>query len=156
MTTGPWAAAVNDKGRVTRVRVTARILEVEADPESHDEMEPLLCCLDLMDAEAAAGRAAKAAQGELDNQVLARYDALTEAEIKALVVDNKWFASITSVVDEDVQSVMRQLVSRVRELHVRYAEPLPDIQRNLDDYAMKVHRHLQRVAISTTTAIAFP
>ena len=145
---GPLAAAVNDKGRVTRARVTARILEVEADPESHDEMDPLLRCLALMNAEAAAGRVAKAAQGDLDNQVLARYDALTEAEIKALVVDNKWFANIRDAIDEKVRRVMRQLVGRLKEIEERYNPALPQIQHDVEAFSTKVEGHLRRMGLT--------
>ncbi len=153
----PLAVAVNDKGRVTKAGVTACVLEMEADPDSHDETEPLLRCLALMDAKTAAERAVKTAQAALNARVLGRYETLTEDEITTLVVDDKWLASIHGAVDEDAQSVAQQLVSHVTGFHVRYAESLPDLQRNLEGYTMKVHRHLQRMAISTTAPpAAFP
>ena len=46
-----------------------------------------------MDAESDAGKAVKEAQAALDEKVLARYAKLTEAEIKTLVVEDKWLAS---------------------------------------------------------------
>ena len=144
---GPLAAAVNDKGRVTKAGVTARILEVEADPDGHDEMEPLLRCLALMDAETAASRAVKAAQGALDTQVLARYGALTEAEIQILVVDDKWFTSILSAVDEDVQSVLRRLATRIVQLEGRYTNPLPKLKRVADSLATRVTEHLNNMGV---------
>ena len=123
---GPLAGAVNDKGRVTKAGVRARVLEVEADPESHHEMEPLLRCLALMNAEAAAGRAVKTAQAALDTQVLARYETLTETETKTLVVDGKWFATIRGAASEEVRRVLRQFVVRVIALDERYARSLPE------------------------------
>ena len=149
---GALAAAFNDKGGLTNAGVTTRLREVEADPESHDELEPLRRCLALMDAETVAGRAVKAARAALDAQVLARYDTLTEAEIQTVVVDDKWLANIRSDIDADVQSVMRHLATRINELQERYARPLPDIQRSLGNCAAKVQRHLRRMGVSTTKA----
>ena len=62
---GPLVAAVNAKGRITKTGVTARVLEMETDPKSRHEMEPLLGCLALLDAENIASRTVKAAQAAL-------------------------------------------------------------------------------------------
>ena len=145
---GPLTAAVNDKGRLTKAGVTARVLEVEADPESHHEMEALLRCLALMDAETAAGRAVKTAQAALDAQVLARYETLTEAEIKTLVVDDKWFATIRSAANEEVHGVLRQFVVRVTELEERYARPLTELERDVQEFASGTAGHLARMGFS--------
>ena len=143
----PLAAAVNDKGRLTKAGVTARVLEVEADPESHHEMEALLRCLALMDAEAAAGRAVKTVQAALDTQVLARYETLTEAEIKTLAVDDKWFGTIRRAVDEDIQRLVRKLGSRVKKLQQRYAHPLPALQEAVTCFTTKVTSHLRHATM---------
>ena len=146
---GPLAAAVHDKGKPTKAGITARLLAVEAEPDSHDKLEPLRRCLALMDAESAASRAVKAAQSTLDNQVLARYDALTEAEIKALVVDDKWFASVQIAVDEDVHRVMQRLAQRVRDLDARYTGSLQEIELQIADLSRRVRSHLRHMRLSS-------
>ncbi len=145
---GPLVAVVNDKGRVTRAGVTARVLEVEADPETHHEMEPLLRCLALMDAETAAGRAVRTAQAALDAQVLARYETLKEDEIRTLVIDDKWFATIRSAVDNEVRRVARQLVGRVMELEERYAQPLSALEHDVHVFTARVGAHMERMGLS--------
>ena len=150
---GPLAATVNDRGRITKAAVTARVREVEADPESHDEMEPLLRCLALMDAEAAASRAVKAAEVALDAQVLARYDTLTEAEIKILVVDDKWFATIHNAVKTQVNRATRRLAVRTKELERRYARPLPRLEREVDAFSAKVRCHLDHMGCSSESDV---
>ena len=150
---GPLAATVNDRGRITKAAVTARVREVEADPESHDEMEPLLRCLALMDAEAAAGRAVKAAEVALDAQVLARYDTLTEAEIKILLVDDKWFATIHNAVKTQVNRATRRLAVRTKELERRYARPLPRLEREVDAFSAKVRCHLDHMGCSSESDV---
>ena len=144
---GPLAAAVNDKGRVTRAGVTARLRDVETDPESHDEIEPLLRCLALMDVETTAARAVKAAQTGLDAQVLARYDSLTVGEIRTLVVDDKWLGSIRDAVIDDVQRLARQLAERLRKLEEQYAHPLPVLERRVIGLAARVRNHLKHATV---------
>ena len=136
-------AAVNDRGRVTRGSVTARLLEVEPDPENQDELELLLRCLALMDAETAAGRTVKAAQAQMDSHVLARYSALTDAATRTLVVDDKWFASIRDAVANQVDQRVRQLTERLKKLDERYARPLPDLKRMVHAFTAKVDGHLK-------------
>ena len=59
-----------------------------------DERDALEHCLSLINAKAKADKKVKEAQLALDEQVLARYATLTETEIKQLVIDDKWFATI--------------------------------------------------------------
>ena len=145
---GALAAAVNDKGKVTKAGVRERLHDVTDEPESHEELKALLRCLAQIEAETAAAGAVKAAQGALDAQVLARYDALTEAEIKTLVVDDKWFGSIRNAIDGDLQSIMRQLADRVKELDARYARPLPELDQQVEALSASVQGHLQRMGLS--------
>ena len=83
---------MNDKGKVTKGGVKDRLKAIEGEAESDEEREALERCLALIDAESAAARAVKEAQAALDEKVLARYGKLTEAEIKMLVVEDKWLA----------------------------------------------------------------
>ena len=145
---GPLAAVLNDKGRVTKAAVAARLLDVEADPENHDEMETLLRCLALMEAKTAAARAVTTAQATLDAKVLARYGTLTAPEIKALVVDDKWFASARHDAYEEVNRIVSCFAGRVRELQERYAHPLSDIERKIDNFSSRVDVHLGRMGLS--------
>ena len=65
----------------------------------------------------------------LDEQLLARYAALTEAEIKTLTVEEKWFASIRQAVDGEVERLTQWLAGRVKALEERYARPLPELEQ---------------------------
>ena len=146
---GPLAAAVNDKGKVTRPAVRQRLRALDHDPEDDGERGALARCLALMEADADKAKAVKAAQAALDGQVLARYDTLTETEIKTLVVDDKWFANIQNAVNEELQSLLRQLAGRVRALDERYARSLPVIERDLVALSASVEGHLRRMGLSS-------
>lgn len=83
--------------------------------------------LALFDREAAAKKAVRDAQEALDRLVFAQYPKLTEDEIKILVVDDKWQATLKAAISAEIERVMQQLANRVKTLEERYAEPLPEL-----------------------------
>ena len=117
--------AVNDKGEITKTRVTERLKAIKNEPESDEERYALKRCLALIEAESKAGKAVKEAQAALDDQVVARYATLTEAEIKSLVVEDKWLAGIRAAIEGEVQRLTQQIAGRVKVLEERYAWSCP-------------------------------
>lgn len=144
---GLLADATNDKGKVTKSGVTERLNAIDGEPESDDERDALTRCLALIEAESDAAKAVDEAQAVLNEQVLARYSKLTEAEVKTLVVEDKWFASLRASIDGEVERLTRQLAGRVKELEERYAEPLPGLERDVEAFSDKVARHLKKMGL---------
>ena len=145
---GLLADATNDKGKVTRASVKDRLKTIQDEPRNDEEQETLMRCLALIEAESNAGKAVKDAQAELDQKVLDHYAVLTEAEIKTLVVEDKWFASIRATLDSEVQRLTQQLAGRVKELEERYAQPLPELEREVEEFGVKVEGHLKKMGLS--------
>lgn len=145
---GLLADAANDKGKVTKTGVKARLREVKDDPELADERAALERCLELIEAESAAGKAVKDAESELDQRVLAQYAELTEAGIRALVVHDKWLASLRAAIEGEVQRVTQRLAARVQELEQRYDRPLPELEREVQQFAEKVESHLHKMGLT--------
>ena len=63
----------------------------------------------------------RAAQADLDRKIDAKYPKLTEAEIKTLVVDDKWLAQLSAAVQGELNRVSQTLTGRIRQLADRYA-----------------------------------
>ena len=145
---GLLADVVNDKGKVTKSGVTQRLTAIRFEPESAEEQEALKQCRTLIEAETEVTRAVKVVQDLLDEKVLARYTSLTENEIRTLVVEDKWFASILAAIEDEVQGLTRQLAGRVTELEERYARPLPELEREVEAFGAKIEEHLRRMGIS--------
>ena len=57
----------------------------------------------------------------------AKYPKLTEDEIKTLVVDDKWLATLAAAVQGELDRVSQTLTGRIRQLAERYATPLPQL-----------------------------
>ena len=137
---------VNDKGKVTKAGVTGqlKVIQDDGEPKGDEERDALTRCLALIDAESQAGKAAKEAQSALDQRLLSRYATLTEIEIKTLVVEAKWFASIQTAIEGEVQRLTQQLAGRVKELAEHYARPLPVLEREVEAFSQKVEGHLNK------------
>ena len=116
--------------------------------DNDDERDALEHCRSLLETKSKADKAVKDAQLALDQQVLEHYATLTEAEIKTLVVADKWFASIHAAVDGEVQRLTQNLTERVKELEERYAQPLPDLESEVQEFSMKVDKHLLNMGVS--------
>lgn len=144
--------AVNDKGKVTKAGVKGRLKQLRMDNglwtvEADDEGKVLKRCLELIEAETAAAKSVKDGQAKLNMQVLVKYPTLTEDAIKTLVVQDKWFASIQAAIESEVQRLTQRLATRVKELEERYAQPLPELEREVEAYQAKVEQHLRKMGI---------
>ncbi len=138
----------NERGKVTGAVVKHRLKTIRGEAERDEERDILTRCIALIETESKAGKAVKEAHADLDRAVLARYTTLSEAEIKTLVVEDKWSASIRAAIDHEVQRLTQQLAGRVRELEERYARPLPALEHDVEEFGAKVESHLRRMGLS--------
>jgi type I restriction enzyme M protein len=140
--------AKSDAGNVTKTAARARLREIEGDPDFADEFEVVEAYLVLCDQESAVKRQIKAAQEALDAKLLEKYQTLTEAESKTLVVDDRWLAALAAAVQGELDRVSQALTGRVKELAERYAAPLPQIAEEVEALSDKVDAHLERMGFT--------
>ena len=81
--------------------------------------------LDLIEQESDANKKVKDARKVLEVKVAAQYAKLTGAEIKTLVVDDEWLATLAAAVQTELDRVSQALTGRIKQLVERYATPLP-------------------------------
>jgi type I restriction enzyme M protein len=139
--------AKTDKGKLTKASVNARMKEIWADPGSVDEYRLLGEYLALIGIEGEAGRKIRAALNALELKVAAKYKLLGEAEVKALVVDDRWLASLASGVQSELERVSQALTGRIKELTERYATTLHQVLRETVELNAKVETHLQNMGL---------
>ena len=70
---------------------------------------------------------------------------LTDAEIKKLLVEEKWFRAIYDGIDAIHSAVSHRLSSRVTELVERYEFTLPECEADVTALERKVKSHLERM-----------
>ena len=140
--------AANDKGTVTKIGVVNRLKAMRDELEGDREHAALKHCLALIQAKSKSDKAVRDAQAELDAQVLAHYAALSQDEIKTLVIEDKWFAAIQDMIDSEVQRLTQQLAGRVKELEERYAQTLPALEQEVATFGEKVAGHLEKMGVT--------
>jgi type I restriction enzyme M protein len=142
---GLLAEALNDKNKLTKASAAARRKEIQRDPDAAEERASLDRYLALVEQEATAAGQLKAAQDALTAQVVAKYPTLNEEEIKTLVVEDKWLATIATAVQGELDRVSQTLTGRIRQLAERYATPLPKLIDEVDALAERVDAHLKKM-----------
>ena len=112
-----------------------------------EELEVLHEYLQLIKVETEQSKAYKHALNNLYTSVIAKYAELTETEVKTLVVRDKWFASIQTSVENETQRLAQGFTGRVQELEERYAQRLPDLAREVDEFSATVAVHLKNMGV---------
>jgi len=141
--------AKNDRGKLTKASVKARQTEIKRNKDAAEERKLLDAYADLIEQEAAAGKTAKDAQKALDTKVAAKYAKLTVAEIKTLVVEDKWLAALATSVQGELDRVSQALTGRIRQLAERYATPLPRLTEEVENLAAQVESHLKKMGFQS-------
>ena len=139
-----------DKQKIAAKAVKARLKEIGKDPIYADERAALEAYAGLLKQQTEAKDKRKAAQEDLDKKIDAKYPMLTEAEIKTLVVDDKWMTRVSAAVQGELDRVSQTLTGRIGELAERYATPLPQVVDDVATLASRVDEHLQRMGASWT------
>ncbi|MCX7418000.1 MAG: class I SAM-dependent DNA methyltransferase [Planctomycetia bacterium] len=134
--------------KINKVEVSARLKEIKGDKNAKDEAAVLKQWLKLNTEESDLKKAIKEAEAALDQLSHDKYPKLNEAEIKTLVVDDKWLATIAAAVQGELDRVSQTLTSRIRLLADRYAAPLPQITDEVATLAARVDGHLKKMEAS--------
>lgn len=145
---GGEEGAFSELDKINKAAVSARVKEIRKDPEAAEELSVLREWVELSDEEAATKKALRAAEAELDDQAYGRYDSLTEAEVRELVVQGKWLASLEQAVASEVERLSQVLTSRLKQLGERYGEALPVISARVEELEAKVAGHLERMGFA--------
>ena len=133
----------NDKGNITKDSVKKKIKELKNSQGFEEEIEVLEQYLVLLDEESKIKKQIKAKEIELDKKLLEKYKMLTEQEIKDLVIDKKWLKALKTAIEDEIENLIMQTVGRIKELHQRYANPLPKIEQEVKEYEERVKEHLE-------------
>ncbi len=137
--------AKTEKGKLTKVSVNARLKDIKHDQDAAEEHKALEAYLALIEKESAANKQVKDAQKALEAKVAAKYPKLTEDEIKTLVVDDKWLATLAAAVQTELDRVSQALTGRIRQLAERYATPMPKLTGEVESHAACVEKHLKKM-----------
>jgi len=131
--------------KISAKSLKAAFKKIGDEPEEADARQALKEYAAFLDTQADAKARLKAAQEDLDAKLDAKYPELTEDDIKTLVVDDKWLATLAAAVQGELDRVSQTLTGRIRQLAERYATPLPQLTIEVATLASRVEVHLKQM-----------
>ncbi len=141
-------AAFSGFDKINAAAVKDRLKEIKGDPDADEERAVLNRWMELNAQESRLKKAVKEADVQLDAQAYAQYAKLTEADVKALVVDDKWLAALDKAVQGEMERVSQTLTQRVKELAERYEHTLSELTARVDALQAKVNAHLEKMGFA--------
>jgi chromosome segregation ATPase len=94
--------------KVANAEVNARLRGIRRDPEVEEEADVLRRWLELSEAETRLKREARALDTALDTLAYEKYPTLGEAEVRSLVIDEKWMAHLSAAVQGEVERLSQE------------------------------------------------
>jgi type I restriction enzyme M protein len=126
-------------------RLKARLKEIGKAKESAAERQALEEYSELLERLAERRTMLRQDQEALEAKVDAKYPVLSVEEIKRLVLDYKWVATISKGGQDELDRVSQSLTSRLQQLAERYDKPLPRVAEGVDELSRRVDSHLRRM-----------
>lgn len=140
---GLLAAAQNDKGKITKAGLKAAL----KDDPAEEEKTILQQYGALLDAQGSLKEKIKTQTAALHQKLYQKYAALSEAEIKTLLVEYKWHAAIRRRIEAQSARTVQQFADRLATLAERYAQPLGELERETARLDGIVKNHLKALGL---------
>jgi len=139
--------AVNKSGKVTKGTVVAEMKKIKgkvSEKEAYDLMQSLK---KRYEEEGSLKKDIKKQEIELDKAAFHKYSELTEADVKKLLIEEKWLANLQSLIQTEINSISQSLTSRVKELAERYRDTLGALDAEVKNLEVNVTTHLQKMGL---------
>lgn len=140
--------AFNGFEKINAKEVKDRLTEIGSEPEDEEEVAVLKRWLSLNKRQSTLKKQRKEADTALDTAAHDQYARLSEADVKTLVVEDKWLATLQTAILAETDQASQNLNRRVQELAERYASPLPALQDEVDRLQAWVDRHLENMGFA--------
>ncbi len=131
--------------KINKGEVNKRLKAIKGDPESADEAKVMKQWRKLEQKQSELKQQIKEADAALDQLAYDKYPQLTVDDIKTLVVDDKWLTALETAVHNELERVSQTLTGRVRQLAERYATPLPQLTKRVEELSARVEEHLKKM-----------
>ena len=139
--------ATNDKGSITKTTLSDFIKKIKADPAEKEALAMANALLKLFTEEATLKKQVKAKEAELDDLTLKQFGLLTEQEVRTLVVDDKWIASLNALMQSEIDAISQRLTGRIKELADGYENTLGELTTSTKTLEENVSTHLEKMGL---------
>lgn len=140
--------AADDDGKLPKKASADYLKELKRDGGDADEIEALAQVAVLYRTEDKAKKAVKDATTVLNEKTVTKYELLTKAEVRSLVIDSKWGKTLQRQVSAEVTTLGQILIARLEVLAGRYSSTMIELERRVELTAKKVTDHLAAMKVS--------
>jgi len=141
-----FSEAKSDAGKITKDQITKRIKEIKNDSGYLHEFEVLTKYYNLKYIkEVEIKKKFSEASKKLNKKLFEKYSSLKEDEVKVLIVEDKWMASLHNSIKNEIEEISHKLAARIIELGERYETPLPSLANDVQSFTEKVDEHLKKM-----------
>ena len=141
--------STDDSIKLTKPSIKRWLKSTTVHTGSGSRRRDLSRLLTAMEDEESTARIARKSRLALDQKVLSRYSILTNTEVKALVIEDKWFARIGLSIQNQLDELTHKLTGRLHVLERRYAQPLAGLEREVVLYGERVAGHLRTMGVTS-------
>jgi type I restriction enzyme M protein len=137
----------DEDSKIDLKAIVARLKELkkEKNKEKSEEFTVLATYIDKVAKIKALNKEIKTLNEKLDMQCRKRYDSLTEKEIKDLLINKKWYASLQDGIQNLYVSAANNLSKRIVELTERYECTLRELSQKEKALEDTVTEHLKEM-----------
>lgn len=125
----------------------AKALELYNDDENVESLKIAYQYQSLAEKETQLNSEIKDAENKLYQLLIDKYPTISLTEIKELIVDDKWLATLQANIIAEIERVTQQMANRVKQLEERYTTPLPTLSKSVDELSDKVADHLKAMGL---------
>ncbi|WP_075349676.1 type I restriction-modification system subunit M [Algoriphagus marinus] len=144
---GLLSDATNDKGSITKTTLAQFIKEIKGNRDEKEALTMANALLKLFTEEAELKKQIKAKETALDDLTLKQFGLLTEPEVRTLVMDDKWIASLSALMQSEIDAISQRLTGRIKELADRYENTLGELTTSTKALKEKVSAHLEKMGL---------
>lgn len=139
---------LNDKDKVDGKQVGARLKELKKAKADSEEARVLVAYQKLAEKLKKQSKLVKELNVALDAALKEKYSVLTDAEIKELLVNRKWYRDLFAGIKALYVAASHSIAGRIIELAERYKTTLPELEKETAGYEAKVRADLERMGFS--------
>ncbi|MDR1338973.1 MAG: restriction endonuclease subunit M, partial [Prevotellaceae bacterium] len=133
---------------ITDISLKKREKSLKAVRGNEEELGVIVGYIDIRQEISAVKSVIKVCHTELKEAVQKCYDTLTSEEVKDMVINDKWYGTLSKQLGEQMQQIGQQLTSSVIALVERYENTLPELDRSIENLEHKVTAHLKAMGFN--------
>ncbi len=137
-----------DFEKINKASVLERAKEIKGKKADIAELEVMEKYLEISATESDTKKNLKESEKAVEASVVAKYEMLTEPDIKILVVEDKWMTALEQAVHGEMDRISHRLNGRIKELAERYETPMPALTTETESLANKVDEHLRKMGFT--------